>query len=97
MFSSIFRRPSVQHEPTVEGEYADTRHVTQLKVLLEQLISGELPTDRYPSMGVAATVSSETKSTAKSVRKYGANSRLVSVGEINDVCVKDRHMWRERE
>lgn len=51
MFSSIFRRPSVRHEPTPEGEYADTRHVGQLKVLLEQLLVGELPLDRYPSMG----------------------------------------------
>jgi hypothetical protein len=56
MFSSIFRRPSVRHEPTPEGEYADTRHVGQLKVLLEQLLVGELPLDRYPSMGEPSTL-----------------------------------------
>ena len=69
----------MKHEPTAEGEYSDTRHVGQLKVLLEQLISGELPSDRYPSLGPSATVVNETKSTAKSVRKSGANSRYVQM------------------
>lgn len=78
MFSSIFRRQSIVHAPTVEGEYADTRHVGQLKVLLEQLLSGDLPTDRYPSFGIAAAIVKDGKSTVKSVRKYGANSRWES-------------------
>lgn len=75
MFSKMFRKEPVVHEATAEGEYADTRHVGQLKVLLEQLMSSELPTDRYPAMGPIAISSGEAKSTAKSVRKYTANSR----------------------
>lgn len=75
MFSSIFRRQSIVHAPTVEGEYSDTRHVGQLKVLLEQLINGDLPTDRYPPMGIPAAIVKDGKSTVKSVRKVGANSR----------------------
>ena len=52
MFSSMFRRESVKHKPTPEGEYADTRHVGQLRILLEQLLGGDLPFDRYPALGM---------------------------------------------
>ena len=56
MLSSMFRRSSVKHAPTPEGEYADTRHVGQLKVLLQQLIiTRDLPLDRYPSLGESRT------------------------------------------
>lgn len=51
MLSSMFRRSSVKHAPTPEGEYSDSRHVGQLKVLLTQIIAGDLPLDRYPSLG----------------------------------------------
>lgn len=51
MFSSMFRRESVKHKPTPEGEYADTRHGGQLRILLEQLLGGDLPFDRYPALG----------------------------------------------
>jgi hypothetical protein len=51
MFSSMFRRESVKHKPTPEGEYADTRHGGQLRILLAQLLGGDLPFDRYPALG----------------------------------------------
>lgn len=73
VFSSIFRGKTVKHAPTVEGEYADTRHVTQLKLLTEQLIANELPLDKFQAMGPA--VSAASKVEAKSVRKFGGNSR----------------------
>ena len=60
MFSSIFRRESVKHKPTPEGEYADTRHVGQLRILLEQLLGGDLPFDRYPALGAFCITSSST-------------------------------------
>jgi syntaxin-binding protein 1 len=73
-FSSIFRRTPVKHAATPEGEYTDTRHVPQLRVLVEQLIQGELPTDKFPSHGPPMP-SKDAKPVAKSVRKFGANSR----------------------
>lgn len=72
ILSSIFRGKAVKHASTPEGEYADTRHVCQLKVLLEQLVAGELPIDKFPAMG---PVGSASAAGAKSVRKFGANSR----------------------
>ena len=94
----------MKHAPTPEGEYSDTRHVTQLKVLmirdrtivnvvsswilstriscmmlckvlLEQFLASELPMEKFPAMGPA--VASSSKGEAKSVRKFGANSRSV--------------------
>lgn len=72
-FFSIFRRTPVKHAPTAEGEYTDTRHVPQLRVLLEQLIQGELPTDKFPSHG--PPMPSKDSKPARSVRRFGANSR----------------------
>ena len=63
----------MKHAPTPEGEYSDTRHVTQMKVLLEQFLAGELPLEKFPAMGPA--IASSAKVEAKSVRKFGANSR----------------------
>lgn len=74
MFSSIFRGKALKHESTPEGEYSDTRHVCQLKVLLEQFLAGELPADRFLSMGPSAGGANKATE-AKSVRKFGANSR----------------------
>ena len=62
MFSSIFRRESVKHKPTPEGEYADTRHVGQLRILLEQLLGGDLPFDRYPALGALLCFTSTSTS-----------------------------------
>ena len=61
----------LMHMLPYSGEYTDTRHVGQLKIYLDQLISGELPGDKFPSLGPTATSSAaESKSnTAKSVRK----------------------------
>ena len=77
MFSSVFgsRRPSMKHDATAEGEYSDTRHVGLLKGLIEQMISAELPVDKYPAMGPSISSSSEAKANAKSMRRYGANNR----------------------
>ena len=73
-FLSLFRRTPVKHEATPEGEYADTRHVPQLKILLEKLIQGELPIDLYPTYGPATPIK-DAKAAAKSVRRFGGNSR----------------------
>lgn len=45
LFAHLFL-PFYYHYHYTTGEYADTRHVGQLKVLLEQLLSNELPTDK---------------------------------------------------
>lgn len=69
IFTSLFKGRAPTHAATAEGEYADTRHVGQLKGLLEQLINGDLPTDKYGSMGPTALKEGENKSVAKSVRR----------------------------
>ena len=71
VFGSLFSKKPEVHAATPEGEYTDTRHVGQLKVYLEQMIGGELPADKFPSLGPPASSSGmETKSgQAKSVRK----------------------------
>eukprot|EP01039_Chlorochromonas_danica_P009995 gene9995-11054_t len=75
LFSSIFGGAKApKHAPTPEGEYADTRHVCLLRAYLEQLLAGNLPTDKFPAMGPA--LSAGPKSEAKSVRRFGAASRF---------------------
>jgi hypothetical protein len=64
-----------KHAATAEGDYADTRHVCRLKILLEQLMNNELPSADFGSSGPSAGGAGESKSAAKSVRRYGANSR----------------------
>eukprot|EP01006_Ploeotia_vitrea_P015195 TRINITY_DN42630_c0_g2_i1.p1 TRINITY_DN42630_c0_g2~~TRINITY_DN42630_c0_g2_i1.p1 ORF type:complete len:493 (-),score=39.22 TRINITY_DN42630_c0_g2_i1:13-1425(-) len=78
IFTSLFKGRAPTHAATAEGEYADTRHVGQLKGLLEQLMNGELPMDKYASIGPAALKDGETKSVAKSVRRnvQGANAKF---------------------
>lgn len=73
--SSIFRRTPQRHAPTPEGQYFDTRYVGQLKGLLEQMMNGELPTDKFLAMGPSLSSAGEAKAAARSVRKFGANTR----------------------
>lgn len=73
LFASIFRGSATKHEATVEGEYADTRHVSQMRGLVEQFLGNQLPPDRFPAMGPSSGAAG--KAEAKSVRKFGANSR----------------------
>ena len=77
MLSSIFggRKGAQKIAATSEGEYVDTRHIGAMKGCLEQLINGELPTDKYPALGPTISSSSEAKGNAKSMRRYGANNR----------------------
>lgn len=81
IFSSIFKGKAQKHAPTPEGEYADTRHVCQMKTLLEQFLAGELPTDKFPATG--PSVSASSKSEAKSVRKFGANSKFAKKDTVS--------------
>lgn len=75
-FSSMFGRKKAQKfTATPEGDYKDTRHVVALKGLLEALLAGSLPTDKYPALGPVLSSSAEAKGAAKSVRRFGANSR----------------------
>lgn len=77
IFTSLFKGRAPTHAPTEEGEYADTRHVGQLKGLLEQMIKGELPSNQFASAGPAALKEGEGKSMAKSVRRnVGAAARF---------------------
>lgn len=66
-----------KHAPTAEGDYADTRHICRLKQLLEQLIGNELPSDKFPALGpsVGTGGGGDGKGAAKSVRRFGNNSR----------------------
>lgn len=81
-------RPAEKITATAEGEYTDTRHVCQLKLLLDQLATGGLPLDKYPTTGPAAPGGGEAKQTAQSVRKYkvatdrwgGAKANASTVG-----------------
>ena len=76
-FSSIFGSggASAVKSEVSESEYTDTRHITQLKFILNQLLRGELPPEEFPPFGPPPNVSTEAKSTGKSVRKHGTNSR----------------------
>jgi syntaxin-binding protein 1 len=73
---SMFRgRAAPKHAATPEGEYADSRHRCRLRSLLEGLMEVEgsadaLPADQFGTMGPAGTA------VARSVRKYGNNSRF---------------------
>jgi syntaxin-binding protein 1 len=78
MMSSFFKsrgKKAEQHAATAEGEYTDSRFVGALKGLLEQLLNSDLPIDKYPALGPTIGSSNEAKSAAKSVRRFGANSR----------------------
>eukprot|EP01035_Chromulina_nebulosa_P017345 gene17345-22892_t len=69
---SLFRKNPVKHDPTPEGEYADTRHVPLVKILTEQLITNELAVDQYPYIN---NTNVNNNKIAKSVRKVGNHSR----------------------
>mmetsp|Transcript_25072 Transcript_25072/g.54196 ORF Transcript_25072/g.54196 Transcript_25072/m.54196 type:complete len:616 (-) Transcript_25072:221-2068(-) len=71
---SFFGGKAAKHAATAEGEYADTRHVCLLKILLEQLMGNSLPLEKFPAMGPAPA--NAAKSEAKSVRKFGAASKF---------------------
>ena len=78
MMSSFFKsrgKKAEQHAATAEGEYADSRFVGAMKGLIEQMINSDLPVDKYPALGPTIGQSNEAKSAAKSVRRFGANSR----------------------
>ena len=75
-FSSMFGKKKAQKfVDTPEGSYVDTRYVVALKGLLESLIGGSLALDKYPAIGPTISSSAEAKGAAKSVRRFGANSR----------------------
>lgn len=82
VFSSMFRRTAA-HAPTPEGEYAETRHVATLKVVVESLLNGDLSTDRFPAMGPAAPRGD--KAHAKSVRRAGNNPNRWANGKEGGV------------
>jgi hypothetical protein len=56
-------RKAEKIESTAEGEYTDTRHVCQLKLLLDQLCQGSLPQDKFPSTGPSLPGGGESKQT----------------------------------
>lgn len=77
LFSMFKGKAAPKHAPTAEGDYADTRHICRLKQILEQLIGNELPSDKFPALGPSSGSggSGDGKSAAKSVRRFGNNSR----------------------
>ncbi len=77
MINSFFgnTKKKQEHAATAEGEYTDSRFVGAIKALLEQLISSDLPADKYPSLGPTISSSNDARSAAKSVRRFGANNR----------------------
>ena len=83
-FSSIFGRGMREAEKiasTAEGDYTDTRHVSTMKQILEQAINGQLPLERFASIGPALPTNNESKATASSVRKFkGTDGRWGGAG-----------------
>lgn len=76
LFSMFKGKAAAKHAPTAEGDYADTRHTCRLKQLLEQLMAGELPTDKFPLIGPSAgSAGGAGAAAARSVRRFGGNSR----------------------
>ncbi len=55
-----------------DSDIADSRHVPILKSLLDQLISGNLPTDKFPALGPSAPNSGESKVASVRTRKFTA-------------------------
>eukprot|EP00607_Mallomonas_marina_P007274 CAMPEP_0182418434 /NCGR_PEP_ID=MMETSP1167-20130531/2870_1 /TAXON_ID=2988 /ORGANISM="Mallomonas Sp, Strain CCMP3275" /LENGTH=369 /DNA_ID=CAMNT_0024592643 /DNA_START=863 /DNA_END=1972 /DNA_ORIENTATION=- len=69
-FFKFFKsKPATKHAPTPEGEYADTRHVSEFRMILDHLIAGDLPADKYPTVGSDASEAVEQKGVAKSARR----------------------------
>jgi len=65
---------SAKPEDAKDSSIVNSRHTPQLKIILDQLQSGDLPMATFPSAGPAAPVK-DSKSAAKSVRKFGTNNR----------------------
>jgi syntaxin-binding protein 1 len=77
IFSSLFKGRAPTHAATAEGEYADTRHVGQLKGIVEHMLNNDLPLEKYASVGNAGVKDGESKAVARSVRRnVGANSKF---------------------
>jgi len=75
MFSFLKSTPAPRLPPTPEGQYANTRHITQFRGAVEQFLQNELPADKFAGVGPASNALKESKSAAKSVRKFGNNAR----------------------
>ncbi len=77
-FSSIFGRGVREAEKiasSAEGDYTDTRHVSAVKVIIEQSINGQLSVDKFGSIGPNMPNNSEAKIMAQSARKFKTNNR----------------------
>jgi syntaxin-binding protein 1 len=74
---SMFKGKSqAKHEPTPEGQYAESRHKCRLKGILESLMGAEgseaLPNDLFASIGPAGNA----VPVAKSARKYANHTKF---------------------
>lgn len=72
VFSMFKSKPAAQHAAMPEGNYDDTRHVPELRNLLDQLMTGNLPTEKYAAAGPSAPVAGESKVASVRTRKFGA-------------------------
>eukprot|EP01036_Dinobryon_divergens_P036431 gene36431-47435_t len=68
-------KPAPKHAPTPEGEYADTRHISEFRTILDSIIAGDLPKDKYPAFGSDALEAMEQKAAAKSARRAAAPAK----------------------
>lgn len=76
--SSLFKlfksSTPTKHAPTPEGEYSDSRHVCELRTILDALISGTLDASKYPNVGLVVD-SGSASAAPKSVRRAGATAK----------------------
>lgn len=80
-FSSLFGKRVKETEKiasTAEGDYTDTRHVSGLRQVVEKAIVGQLPTERFTSVGPSLPQQSGSQGTAQSVRKFKPTDRWAS-------------------
>lgn len=80
-FSSLFGKRVKETEKiasTAEGDYTDTRHVSGLRQLVEKAIVGQLPADRFTSLGPSLPQQASSQATAQSVRKFKPTDRWAS-------------------
>lgn len=87
VFSSFFGGGDSKSKSSASGggsggeDQVPSRHIPQLKTILEQLQSGDLSVAQFPSAGPQAPAK-DTKSAAKSVRKFGTNNRWGTKADV---------------
>jgi syntaxin-binding protein 1 len=80
VFSGLFKGKSAAGgaraaPAATDGDYSNTRHIPEIRTILDQFITGELSPEKFHSSGPAAPVAGEAKVASVRTRRFGAETQ----------------------